>query len=244
MATIAEELAKLAITDTFVRNENPLAGVWKLLKPGVTKGKCSTTAPAGWTPTSTFATGPDGAYWSTGSFASSGSTYVAVKAKLARVGTGILREVGIHACRSKTETETKQNGYYLRGSHEGSAEYRWTLEKWVSGEVTVMAEVKTKTYKQNSRIALIVGNGKVQMWASKEAESAFEEVLSATDSTYTEGYSGVAGKGAGEFILSGFGTGTFEIEEEKEGKTVTVKIGGVTKKVKRWIKTAGGLKNI
>jgi len=65
-----------------------------------------------------------------------------------------------------------------------------------------------------SRIAIVVSGGKVYFFASKEKESAFEQVLEAEDGTYTEGYSGVWGKGVGEFKGINFATGNLELEEE------------------------------
>jgi len=220
VATIAEELAKLAVTDNLNRNENPLAGEWVLLKPGKQKGKC--VSGEGWTPISLFSEGADGAYWKKTGALVGGSGYAASLFLLTQLPgpTAPNRYIGVWVYRDKTTPETKENGYYLRVEYlsgEGATvALKLKLEKWVNGVVTVLKEVETTAgkYKKESRFALVVGGGKVYCFASKEKASAFEQVLEVEDATYTEGYSGLLGSGTGTEAMQNFATGTFNLEEE------------------------------
>jgi hypothetical protein len=214
MATIAEELAKLAVTDTFNRAEEPLAGEWKLLKPGVKTGKTEATE-KGWTPVSLFGTGPDGAYWSKASFAAAGAKYVAALARITKIPTEAERFVAVWVLRNKAAPETSENGYVLRAEllAKGGKKIKFTLEKWVAGVPTVLKTVESEAYGAGSRIAIVSNGAKVFFFASKEKESAFEELAVAEDATYNEGYSAVYGKGTGEFKLLNFATGEFNLEE-------------------------------
>lgn len=230
MATIAEKLAELGIVDDFVRNENPLLnvkgeaakGTWVLLKPGKVKGQVETAGAHGWTPSTTFTSGTDGAYYSKTQFAG-GANYVASLFRLQEQPGPTFPErfIGVWVYRDKTTPETKENGYYLRveyRSGEGATtKWKLKLEKWVNGVITVLKEVETEAGKytktKESRFALVVGNGKVFCYASEEKASAFVQVLEAEDATYTEGYSGIYGGGGGTVAMQNFATGILELEE-------------------------------
>lgn len=208
--TIAEALAKLGITDTFNRNEDPIAGEWKLLKPGLQKGKAQNTAGSeGYSAKSFFSEGEDDAYWSKATFAGN----VAALLRITRLPTTSERQIGLWICRSKVTPETTQSGYRLRAEWLSGKKIKFVLEKWVAGVMSELKKVETETYGVGSRIAIVVSGGKVYFFASKEKESAFEQVLEAEDAAYTEGYSGVWGKGVSEFIGMNFATGELELEE-------------------------------
>lgn len=211
MATIAEKLATLAITDTFNRNENPIAGEWKLLKPGKQKGKAE-AGELGYTPISLFTEGEDEAYWSKTSYAV-GADAVAALARITKIPTTSERQIGLWILRDKTKPETEESGYRLKAEWISGKKIKFVLEKWVKGAITELKKVESEAYGVGSRIAIVASGGKVYFFASKEKESAFEEVASAEDATYTEGYSGVYGKGTGEFKILNFATGNLELEE-------------------------------
>lgn len=208
--TIAEALAKLGITDNLNRSEDPLAGEWKLLKPGVKTGKAQNNAgEEGYSATSLFTAGEDDAYWSKTVFAGN----VAALLQITRLPTTSERQIGLWVCRSKVTPETTQSGYRLRAEWLSGKKIKFVLEKWVAGVMTELKKVESEAYGDNSRIAIVVSAGKVYFFASKEKESAFEQVLEAEDATYTEGYSGIWGKGLGEFRGMNFATGELELEE-------------------------------
>lgn len=210
--TIAEALAKLKVTDDFNRNENPIAGAWKLLKPGKSPGKTEAGEEAGYTPVSTFVTGEDEAYWSTTSYVI-GSDAVAALARITKIPVTGERQIGLWILRDKTKPETEESGYRLKAEWISGKKIKFVLEKWVKGAITELKKVESEAYGVGSRIAIVASGGKVFFFASKEKESAFEEVASAEDATYTEGYSGVYGKGTGEFKIRNFATGNLELEE-------------------------------
>jgi hypothetical protein len=213
VATIAAKLAALAITDTLNRSENPLAGEWKLLKPGVATGKANNNAgEEGYSAASLFTTGEDDAYWSKASYGV-GTDAVAAVLRITRIPVVAERQLGLWVLRSKVAPETTQSGYRLRAEWLSGKKIRFVLEKWVAGVVTELKKVESEAYGVGSRIAIVVSGGKVLFFASKEKESAFEEVTSVEDVTYTEGYSGVYGKGNNEFRGMNFATGNLELEE-------------------------------
>lgn len=206
--TIAEALAKLGITDTLNRAEDPLAGEWKLLKPGVLTGKLE-AGELGYTPKSTFATGEDDAYWSKTAYAGD----VGALLRITKIPVTGERQIGLWVCRSKATPETTQSGYRLRAEWLSGKKIKFVLEKWVAGVMSELKKVETEAYGVGSRIAIVVSGGRVYFFASKEKESAFEQVLEAEDAAYTEGYSGIWGKGTGEFKGMNFATGNLELEE-------------------------------
>lgn len=204
MATIAEKLSALAILDTFNRVEKPLAGEWKLLTPDLLTGECRTATGPGWCATTGFTTDNDGAYWSKGTLSVSGSDSMAAIFKITRVPTNASRWTGVWLARPSPAV---QSGYFLRLEKKSSSNILFTIERWTEGVGEVIAFVETSTYKVGSRIALVVGEGKVRMFASKEAESAFEEKLTVSDSTYTNGYAAIEARGTGEFIIGNYANG-------------------------------------
>jgi hypothetical protein len=122
---------------------------------------------------------------------------------------------------------------------------KYTLEKCVNGTFSVLAEMESSEYHtvSKARWAIVLGNGEVSFWATKESgKQPFEKLLSVIDSTYSEGYPGLGGRGNNEWVVDNFATGTFTQGEGGE-KKVKVKIGGVIKEVKRWIMVNGSLVN-
>lgn len=214
MATIAEKLKEAAVVDNLNRNEDPIAGEWKLLKPGITKGKAE--AAKGWTPKSTKAEGFDGAYWNKTSLVSTAAIYAYAIVSFGVLATQAERVTGLWLLRDKTTPETVQSGYYLRAERKAGSNILFKLEKWVTGTPTVLKEIETTTYTAvSARIAIVVGNGTVYFFASKSTSpETFEEVLKKEDATYSEGYSGLMATGTGEFSVLDFRTGTFSLEEE------------------------------
>jgi hypothetical protein len=216
--TIAEKLAEAAVTDTLNRSESPIAGEWKLLKPGLQKGKCQNAAGSeGYTPISTFASGADGCYWGKETFASSGTAVHAYAlGEITRIG-GELRQTGLWLFRDSGAPETKENGYYLRAERTAGLSTKWTLEKWVEGSPEVLKATETNVYGDGASVAIVQGNGKLYMYGKKEKAGTWEEVMSIASASYTTGYSGLMAKGTGEWVIGNFATGTFSLAEEGKG---------------------------
>lgn len=216
MATMDEKLKGLAVLDNFNRIENPLATAnWTLMKTGATKGKCQNTEGSeGWTPVTGFVTNFDGAFWNPTKLVVSGATMMAARFDITRIGSAE-RQTGLWLCRTSEEVAS---GYYLRMEKKEFEEnkIKYTLEKWVAGVPTVIKETTTTEFKKGSRFAIVLGEGKLQMWAAVEAASEFKEVMSVADGTYLEGFAGIMGKGTGEMIAKNFAAGTFVLNEGKE----------------------------
>lgn len=213
MATIAEKLAEAAVTDNLNRNEDPLAGEWALLNPGKTTGKAESGK--GWTPKTAKATGDDHAYWKkTGSLVPGGNYAYAI-ATIGVLATQTERQFGLWLLRSPTETATKENGYFLRAERIAGNKLKCTIEKWVLGVPSVIKTVETAEafLAVGARFAIVFGGGNLYLFASKTEAGAYEELGKIADATYTEGFSGVMGRGTGEFSIKDFRTGTFNLEE-------------------------------
>lgn len=214
MGTLAEELAALAITDNFNRKEFPLASEWKLLEPGEDTGQCNNVAGVedGWLP---VAEGTGAAYWSKTSLTPGEGEYAASIFRISVMPEESGQYRGLWVFRDPTTPKTVKSGYFLRIEYKGANKFKFSLEKWTAGAKEVLKSTETTAYKAESRIALVVGGGKVMMFASKEAASAFEEVLSVTSSTYTSGYSGIMGQGtnAPAFCVRDFRTAAFAAAE-------------------------------
>lgn len=213
MATIAERLAEAAVTDSLNRTENPLSssGAWAILNPGTTTGRCQATAgQEGWTAATSFATGEDDAYWTKEPFVSSATKLIYGIFTLTRLGANE-RQTGIWLCRDKTNPKETKNGYLFKIERTATL-IKYRLIRVVAGVEETLKEVETGTYGAGSQFAIVVGNGKVYMFARETpASGPYEEVLSASDSTYTEGYSGLRAKGTGEMVAKDFRTGTFTL---------------------------------
>lgn len=226
MATIPERLVEAEVDDSLTgRNENPLAAGWIKWFGATATGKCETLG--GYSAATGFTSGEDGAYWeAAGSLASSATVHVYVMATIGQFPSINERRSYLVACNPIPGEAA--NGYVLRMERRSSTLRRYRLERWVNGAATVLDEVETGTYKVNSRLAIVVSNGKVMVWARETAETPFTEILSAEDNTYTAGYSGVRSKGTGEFRLKDFATGTFLLVEPEAPVATTEAATGVT----------------
>lgn len=208
---IPANLAAASVTDSMIRTENPLAGNWTKMNPGVTAGKCQTTAGAeGYTPATSFAGGEDDAFWAVKAFATSATTYAYARFNITRIGS-TERQTGVWLCRDETKPTETQNGYLLRAERTAVAnQTKWTIEKWTAGVPSVLGEVTTTDYIAGGQVALVVGNGKLSMWGRKSELEEFTERISVSDSTYTKGYGGLRAKGTGEWCITNVALGTFD----------------------------------
>lgn len=216
MATIAEELAAAAVTDSFLRNENPLSNGAKWAKPSwcTLIGQCETST--GWKGATTFPTGPDGARWET-LIESAGFVYAIIELNSYSSAQEPERWWGAWVC----SDATKQNGYRVRVEEttKGSDTHKIILEKLVEGAVTELGkvEVAIKPTKKPA-VAVVVGGGNVYAFLKTEEAAAWTEQIKKADATYSSGRSGFEGRG-NFFRGQNFRTGTFVGEggEEEEG---------------------------
>lgn len=205
---LRDAIAAQAVLDSLDRSEDPLAAGW--LKPSWVGsiGKCSATTC--WTHAVAFATDEGGAYWGSESFTASGNTYISTVASLTTDVETNERWFALWACLDPA----KQSGYRMKCVRTADEVYTVTIEKVVEGTPETIATVAGVTIQENTSrlggVALVVGNGQVQVFTRVAATGAtFARVLTVKDSTFTSGYSGMESKGAG------WGLGDFRADELK-----------------------------
>lgn len=217
MATFSELLDDASVVDTLIRDENPIGAPWARMDPGITAGRVRTTFGGGYSAVTASGTGPDAGYYSTASY-SAASQYIFAKVTFTRFGSVSGRHHGLWVCRPTASTVTDQDGYFAKMELTATSEkYKFKLERYTNGTGTVLAEFESAAgeYKpvNGSRMAIVVGGGKVRLFLSTGEATEFVEKLSAEDSTYTAGYSGLWAHGPGEPQVKNFATGEFVLEE-------------------------------
>jgi hypothetical protein len=185
-------LEALALNDSFAYTENPLsdsgafAGLsWDSSTTGHNTGMVS----GGWGPYDAYST-INGAYWQATSFADTGAG-VAVAAELAKRPENEGRYFALWL--DMPSPASARSGYELRFKETGSGIFEVVLAKWQSGTETVLASKSSYTFAAGSLFALADENGVVSAWTKTGSEYA--QLLSASDSTYTGGYTGIEGSG-------------------------------------------------
>lgn len=197
MADLAAELAAAAITDTLIRSESPLGEPY--VKPSweTVIGAC--VGEAGWRVSTAYNSGQDGARYTTTAYVASQTTYVYTIGTISTSSTQTAeRWYGLWALMDESE----QTGYRLRIElvNLGTKEHTIYLEKAEGGEYETLAEktgvvLPTGAGEEVCRAAILVGGGQVAAYIQGAGEEGFEEVLSAEDSSITEGYGAMEGKG-------------------------------------------------
>lgn len=241
MATIAEKLAAAALTDNLTRSQNPVTAPYVKTEPGKLSGKLVPEEEhPGYTASTAFVEGFDQCYYSTSAFSSSASQYAYVIARLSKIGVVTGRQGGLWIHRDEADPVNNQNGYRLIFEKQtGTNNNKFILQKVSGGEITELKALESTAFPQGSQIALVVGNGKVYVFARATEEEAYTEVMSVSDSAFTSGYTGLYCKGSGEYRVNDLRVGTFKLEET--GKLVKLLIGGAIKEVKRWLLIGGEL---
>lgn len=189
VAGMNDALAALPIRDAFATNENPLSGggAWAALAWGSHVGRVS----SGWGPLNSYPA-INGAHWQKASFADSGAG-VAVGAKLtAQPNTigGRYLSVWLNA----PSPASARSGYELRLTQlVGSTNFDITLNKWQSGTKTTLATKANYSLPLGSLFALVEKGDTVSVWTKTGTE--YTQILSASDSSFINGYTGVEGSG-------------------------------------------------
>jgi hypothetical protein len=244
--TIVEGLEAAAVIDSLLRNENPLNNASAWHKPSWCVSIQKTSVAQGWEVGSTFVTGADGARFDDISFLQKleGKKYTYT------IGTVTLdgnqtpeRWYALWLL----QHASAQSGYRFRPEVTGTDLYKLWLERANAGSYSALDSLsgyslESSTGQTVATFAIVAGEGNVYGFLKKPAGgSVYEEVLQAADSTYTEGYAGMEGRG--NFAnFRNFRVGNFILEDSSV--TVNVKVGGVLVPAKRWVKTPGGLVNV
>jgi Ca2+-binding RTX toxin-like protein len=143
----------------------------------------------GWHPVEAFPS-PAGAYF-TPSLTDTGEGVAAV-ATLAGAPTITERYFSLWLDMTSPSSTTKA-GYELRFTETASNVYTATLSKWAKGAQTVLASKTAYSLPVGSSFAIVDQGSTVSAWT--KTSGGFGPILSATDSTYDRGTTGIEGAG-------------------------------------------------
>jgi hypothetical protein len=192
VASTSAALEALALNDSFATNESPLSdgGAFAALSwDNGTSGHNTGRVESGWGPYDGYST-INGAYWQKTSFADTGAGD-AVAAKLSTSPEIESRYFALWL--DMPNPASARSGYEVRFKDTGSGVYEVVLAKWQSGTETVLASKSGYSFSTGSLLALDGNDGTVSVWT--KAGSEYTQLLSASDSTYTSGYTGIEGSG-------------------------------------------------
>ena len=185
-------LEALALNDAFATSESPLSDggaftalAWDSSGSGHNTGRVE----GGWGPYDAYST-INGAYWQQTSFADTGAGD-AVASKLTNGPEVEKRYFALWL--NMPNPGSLRSGYELRFKETGVGVYEVVLAKWVSGTETVLASKTGYAFAVGSRFALDEDEGTVSAWTKTGSE--YTQLLSASDATYTSGFTGIEGSG-------------------------------------------------
>lgn len=191
--TTNEAIKGLALIDSFGTNESPLSGgaKWSALSwANGSSGHNTGHVSGGWAPYDAYPT-INGAYWNSATFADTGAgTGVAVT--LAAKPENLSRYFSLWL--AMPAPASTRSGYELRFTETSSGIYEVSLLKWVSGTKTALNSKSNYSFATNRDLALVEREGTVSVWTNPTGEG-YTQILTAKDSTFTSGYSGVEGSG-------------------------------------------------
>jgi hypothetical protein len=192
VANMDSALKGLPVNDAFATNENPLSGggAWAALAwDNSVSGHNTGWVSGGWGPYDAFST-INGAYWQKASFADSGAGD-AVAALL--YGNPTIASRYFSLWLNTPSPASARSGYELRFTETSSNVYEVALSKWQSGVKTVLASKAGYSFPTGSQFALADKAGTVSVWTKTGSE--YTQLLSAADSTFINGYTGIEGSG-------------------------------------------------
>jgi alpha-tubulin suppressor-like RCC1 family protein len=182
----------LPVNDAFSGSESPLSygGAFAALAwDNSTSGQNTGRVSGGWGPYDAYST-INGAYWQKTSFADTGAGD-ATAATLTTSPASTSRYFSLWL--NMLSPGSAHSGYQLKFTETSSGVYTVTLAKWISGTETVLATKTSYSFATKSQFALVDKLGTVSAWTKTGSE--YTQLLSASDSTYTSGYTGVEGSG-------------------------------------------------
>jgi hypothetical protein len=192
VASMDAALKALALNEAFAINENPLSGggIWAALNwDNSGSGHNTGRVEGGWGPYDAYSA-INGAYWTKASFADTGAGD-AVSALLYAKPNGTSRYFSLWL--DMPTPASAHTGYELRFTETSSGVYEVALCKWQAGTKTSLATKTSYTFATGSQFALADKMGTVSVWTKTGSE--YTQLLSASDSTFTSGYTGVEGSG-------------------------------------------------
>lgn len=192
-AGIGEETTVLPVLDPLNRTENPLSngGKWSPLSwaSGTKSGRDTTT---GWSPFDAFST-INGAYWNPATYGDATGNGAALTMQ---TGPGA-EERSVALWIDMPDPEAAKSGYQLKWTlNKDLSTYTATLSKWVAGTSTELAKNTSVTIAAGSTLAITDTGGSVTAWKGA-AGATPTSLLSASDTTYSNGFAGLEGSGNG-----------------------------------------------
>jgi hypothetical protein len=185
-------LSGLTLNSALGGSESTLSegGAWSALNwDNSTAGFNTGKVEGGWAPRDAYPT-VNGAFWQKGGFVDTGSGD-AVSALLASSPANVSRYFSLWLDMPTPTSE--HSGYEARFTDTSSNVYEVTLSKWQAGTKTVLATKAEFPLSTGSSFALADKGGVVSIWTKAGAE--YSQLLSAADSTFASGYSGLEGSG-------------------------------------------------
>jgi hypothetical protein len=192
VANMDAALKSLPVNDAFATSENPLSGggawaalAWDTSTSGHNTGQVS----GGWGPYDAYST-INGASWQKASFADSGAGD-AVAVLL--YGNPTIASRYFSLWLNAPSPASARSGYELRFTETSASVYEVTLSRWQSGTKTVLASSAGYSFPKGSQFALADKGGTVSAWTKTGSE--YTQLLSAADTTFISGYTGIEGSG-------------------------------------------------
>jgi RHS repeat-associated protein len=197
-------VTKVPLLDNLERSESPIAtGKWSKTSWATEIGSARMGSYRGYgSSTGSLAS----AYWNSTNFSGTGGTVAASGI----VGTGATPEGQYLALLlNMSSPSTTHSGYEARFTGGGSASnYKVELAKWSSGTRTVLKSVTGFSLAVGTTILFTeTPGGTLELWTGT---SAITSVLSASDTTYTNGYTGLEVSGSAGTIRN-FRAGNLDI---------------------------------
>lgn len=185
-------LKSLSLNDAFATNESPLSGGGKWTALGwanSTSGHDTGQVSAGWGPYDAYPT-INGAYWKQGTVADTGPG----EAAMATLDKAPGAVGGYFSLWLEMPIPGLRHGYQLKAVEQSSGVYEVSLLKWELESKKVLASKSGVSLPLTSKLALVNKAGTVSVWTS--IEWSFTQILSAADSGFNGGYTGIEGSGS------------------------------------------------
>lgn len=194
VATMNAALSALPVRDAFATTETPLSGggAWGALAwDNSTTGHNTGRVSGGWGPYNTFPT-VNGAYWTSASFPDTGSGIGVDATLVTNPASSAGRYFSLHL--DMPSPATAHTGYELRFTETSSNVYEVALLKWQAGSKTGLASKTGYSFPVGNHFALVDKGGTVSAWAKTGSE--YVQLISASDSSFGNGYAGIEGSGS------------------------------------------------
>jgi subtilisin family serine protease/sugar lactone lactonase YvrE len=192
VANMDAALKDLTLNDSFATNENPLSGggAWAALAwDNSTSGHNTGRVSGGWGPYDAYPT-INGAYWTKATFPDTGA---GVGAAATLFANPAIASRYFSLWLDMPTPASARTGYELRFTEASSGVYEVALSKWQAGVKTVLASKASYSLPTGSQFALVDKGETVSVWTSTASEYA--QLLSASDSAFNSGYTGIEGSG-------------------------------------------------